>query len=438
MTHKRNTNGEPDYVLIMVVATLIVLGLLIVYSASYVTAINEGAPPPYFFLRQGGWTAIGLVGLFFMYRMDHRYWRRWAVLIMAVTLLALLAVLIFGDLRYGARRTLLNGHVQPSEIAKIALIIYGATWLASKGKRLQEVNYGLVPFACLLGMVAGLIALEPDRSTAFLVVVIGLSMFFLAGADWKQLAISLGGTAASFAALIFLSDYGKRRVEAFSQALQDPLMVEEHQMRQSILALIRGGLLGPGLGSDTIGKQLGGVVLPHSDGIFAVLGEETGLIGGLIIVALFALLAYRGFRIASQAPDTYGTLLATGVTVWLIAQALIHIAVVVALVPVTGMTLPFISYGGSSLVSCLAGVGLLLNISRGGNGIRQEEVTFRETVDVRRRDRGTRVSAPDRRRSAAQRNGPKTGAKRGRSGTGRTTGRAASRRGQGTKRPVRR
>ncbi|MDH7485471.1 MAG: putative peptidoglycan glycosyltransferase FtsW [Anaerolineae bacterium] len=433
MAYRDQARGEPDYVLIMVVATLIVLGLLILYSASYVLAISEGEKPAYFFLRQAAWTAIGLGALYFMYRMDLRFWRRWAIPIMGFTLLALLAVLIVGDERLGARRTLLNGHIQPSEMAKLALVIYVATWLASKGERLQEVNYGLVPFACLLGLVAGLIALEPDRSTAFLVVVIGLTMFFMAGADWKQLAIGLAGTAASFAALLFLSDYGKRRIEIFSQALQDPLAVDAHQVREAILALIRGGMLGSGLGSDTLGKQPGHVVLPHSDGIFAILGEETGLIGGLIIVALYALLAYRGFRIACQATDTYGMLLATGITVWLIAQALIHIAVVIALIPVTGMTLPFISYGGSSLVSCLAGVGLLLNISRGGDGLRAEEVTLREALDVRRRDRGTRVSAADRRRSAAQRNGRRAA----RRSASRTDG-AAGRHGQGTRPPVRR
>lgn len=434
MAYREHARGEPDYVLIMVVATLIVLGLLILYSASYPTAINEGKKPAYYFLRQAVWTVIGLGALYFMYRIDHRFWRRWAIPIMAITLLVLLAVLIFGAFRHGARRTLLSGHIQPSEIAKLALIIYVATWLASKGARLREVNYGLVPFACLLGLVAGLIALEPARSTAFLVVVIGLTMFFLAGADWKQLAISLAGTAATFAALIFLSGYGKRRIEVFSQALQDPLAIDELQTRQSILALIRGGVLGPGLGSDTPGKQPGGVILPLSDGIFAVLGEETGLIGTLIILALYALLAYRGFRIAWQAPDMYGMLLATGITVWLIAQALIHIAVVVVLIPVTGMTLPFISYGGSSLVSCLAGVGLLLNISRGGDGLRAEEVTLREALDVRRRERGTRVSAADRRRSAAQRNGRRAAARR----SGNPTDDVAGRRGRGTRPPVRR
>jgi len=433
MTSKRITKGEPDYVLIMVTATLLALGLLMVYSASYVIAVREGEGPAYYFWRQLLWAALGIVGLLFMSWIDYRFWRRWAIPIMAITLLALLAVLIWGGKILGSRRTLLHGHVQPTELAKLALIIYVATWLASKGKKLQEVNYGLIPFACLLGMVAGLIALEPDLSTAFLMVVIGLVMFFLAGADVKQLAISLGGTAVSFTVLILLSGYGKERVQEFWQALHDPLR------RQSALALINGGLLGVGFGKGE-GKWPGGVILPHTDSIFAILGEETGLIGGLIVVALFAALAYRGFRIASQAPDKYGALLATGITVWFVSQALIHIAVATALAPVTGMTLPFISYGGSSLVSCLAGVGLLLSISRGGNG-RREEVTLREAFDFRRRDGRTRVSAPGRRRSAARRSSKGSGSRhpsRSRTSGRRATGRSAHQRRKGTAGSIRR
>jgi cell division protein FtsW len=431
VTTKRTSipRGDPDYVLIMIIATLLALGLLMVYSASYALAVDGGLPPAHYFWRQSAWAALGIVGLLIMYRMDTSFWQRWAIPIMALTLLVLLAVLLIGDQRFGAKRTLLHGHVQPSEAAKLTLILYVATWLASKGSKLQKASYGLIPFACLIGLAAGLVALEPDLSTALLIVVVGLVMFFLAGADLKQLAISLGASSASFALLILGSGYGKARVREFARVVRDPLM------RGSTETFTRGGPIGLGLGAGS-GRWGGGALLPHTDGVFAVLGEESGIIGSLIVVALFAAFAYRGFRIAGSAPDKYTMLVAAGITVWLVAQALVHIAVTVALSPVTGMTLPFISYGGSSLVVCLAGVGLLLNVSRGTGGARREEAMRSEALDFRRRDRRARLSTPGRRGSARGRRGGSARSGRG-SRTGRPSNRSASRRRKKAERSLR-
>lgn len=437
MVSKRNSTGEPDYILIMITATLLVLGLLMVYSASYIWAVETGKDPAYYFWRQCLWAAVGIGGLLFMFRIDYRFWHRWAVLIMAFTLLALLAVLLIGQRKYGAVSTLHQGSLQPSEAAKVAMIIYLATWLTSKGKKLRELNYGLLPFGVLLGLVAGLVVLQPDLGAAILIVLIAIAMFFLAGAAPKQVALSLGASALTFTLLFFISNNARLRVEDFLAIVRDPEHGGHPHVRAALEALARGGWLGTGI-TGSIYKLLGGVPLPFSDSIFPILGEEMGLLGTWLVLGLFAMLAYRGFRIALRAENDYGMLLASGLTCWFVFQALINVAVNTATAPYTGITLPFISSGGSSLVSCLAGVGLLLSISRGGNGAREEEVALRETFDFRRRDRRTRVSAPGRGGSAARRSSKGSRSSRSRTTKRRATGRSASQRRKGTARSVRR
>jgi len=428
MASRRASIGEPDYVLIMIVATLLALGLLMVYSASYIWAVETEKDPAYYFWRQCAWAALGIVGLLIMYHIDYRFWRRWAVLIMAGTLLALLTVLLIGQRKYGAVSTFRHGSIQPSEPAKVAMIIYLATWLSSKGKKLQNLSYGLLPFGMLLGLLVGLIALQPDLGAAILIVLIATAMFFLAGADLKQVGLLLGIGALTFVLLLLLSSYARQRVQDFLAIIHDPEHGGHPHVRAALHALARGGWLGKGI-TGSVYKLVGGVPLPFSDSIFPILGEEMGLLGTWLVLALFALLAYRGFRIALRTESNYGMLLASGLTCWFIFQALINVAVNTAMAPYTGITLPFISHGGSSLVSCLAGVGLLLNISRGGNDAR-EEVTFREALDLRWRDRGARVSASRRRGGAARR--------RSRASGRRAAGRSAGQRNRGTRGPIRR
>jgi len=431
MTTKRQSKGEPDYVIIMITASLLALGLLMVYSASYVWAVETDKDPSYYFLRQCTWAALGIAGALLMYRVDHGFWRRWAIPIMAVVLLALLVVLFTGQRKYGAISTFLAGSIQPSEPAKMAMIIYLATWLSSKGEKLRDVSYGLLPFGVLLGLVAGLIVLQPDLGAAILIVFIAIAMFFLAGADPKQVALSLGASVLTFALLVTTSKNAQRRITDFLSIVRDPQQGGHPHVRMALEALAKGGVIGTGIPDGTY-KQLGRVPLPFSDSIFPILGEEMGLLGTWLVLALFALLAYRGFRIALRAENSYGMLLASGLTCWFIFQALINVAVNTAMVPYTGITLPFISHGGSSLVSCLAGVGLLLSISRGGDGGKREEATLHEALDFRRRDRGTRLSSSGRRGSTARRDGKQT-----RSSGSRTTKRRATSRSTSQPRPKR-
>ena len=314
-------------------------------------------------------------------------------------------VLVIGSDRFGGQRWLLNGSIQPGELAKLAVIIYIADWLSSKGARIRHVTYGLIPFAILLGFVTGLIVLQPDFSTAVLIAITAVAMFFIAGGDlWQMIASGvLGG--ATFALLITRSEYRLARITSFLNPMGDQLG-SNYQVRQILIALGSGGVTGLGLGASR--QKFGYIPASHTDGIFAILGEELGLIGCLVVIALFALLAYRGFRIAIAAPDAFGTVLAAGVTCSLIFQALINIAVVTATAPFTGIPLPFISFGGSSLVISMTGVGLLLAVSRGTlpeeeQSKDQKEQVSRAPHDLRRWDGRTRVPRSGRRRLAGNR-----------------------------------
>ena len=249
------------------------------------------------------------------------------------------------------------------------------------------MTYGLIPFAVMLGIVTGLIILQPDFGTAILLVSTALVMFFLAGADLLQLAIGSIVTSATLLFLISQSSHASERMRSFVAGMIDPVGLGNYQVRQALIALGFGGVFGRGLGGSLQKHEF--LPLAHSDSIFAILGEELGLIGCLVVIALFTTLAYRGFRIALRCPDNYGMVLAAGVTSWLIIEAIINIGVVTASLPLTGIPLPLISTGGSSLVASLAAVGLLISVSRGERG---EEKRSHALLDFWRRDSRPRVS----------------------------------------------
>jgi len=351
-----------DYVLLLTVAALLLIGLMMVYSATFDWSYAETDSPWSFFMRQAIWVALGLVVMAVLSRIDYIWWRRMAVPIMGTALALLVLVLAFGSARFGAQRTFLNGSVQPSEPAKLAVIIYIAAWLSSKGQKLRQMTYGLIPFAVLIGLIAGLIVLQPDFSTAILVVLTAGAMFFIAGADLLQVGLGCGVSGATFYLLIMNSPHGADRLNRYLETLADSESISYH-VEQALVALGSGGLFGRGLGASY--QKFGYLPAPHTDSVFAVLGEELGLAGCLVVVALFAMLAQRGFKIAHGARDPFGAVLAAGLTCWLIFQALINVAVMTGTIPFTGIPLPFLSMGGSAMVSSLAAVGLLLSISRG-------------------------------------------------------------------------
>ncbi len=397
----RRRRAAPDYVLIMIVGGLLVIGLMMVYSATFDWSYQAYHDSFYIASRQFLWIALGVALMIAIAFVPYDRWRQWATPIMGVTLLLLVLVLFVGERRFGAQRTFLNGSIQPGELAKLAVVIYLAAWLSSKGEQIRDVTYGVIPFAMLIGIIAGLLVIQPDLSMAILVVLTALAMFFFAGADIFQLAIGGAAAAISFLIVINKLPYARQRIDEYMQIWHDPRLVSHH-VQQALIALGSGGPFGVGLGQGQ--QKLGYLPVPHTDSIFAVLGEELGFAGCLVVIGLFALLAYRGFKIALNAPDAFAALLACGVTCWLILQAMLNVAVMTGLVPFTGVALPFISSGGSPMVVSLAAIGVLLSISRGKRSTKPSIGRGQQIANLDRRwgNRGTRLSGSRRGRGAGR------------------------------------
>ena len=388
-----------DIPLILSVVALVVFGLIMLYSASFDFSFNEFGSPTYMFSRQVRWLGLGILLAFGLSFFDYHHWRRVVVFAMLGTIALLVVVLFVNEIRLGASRSLFEGSYQPSEVAKLISIIYIAVWLYAKRDFLHDISLGLIPLGVILGIIGGLIYLQPDISAAGTVLVLGGLLFFLAGADIKQivfilmLAIFMGWVVVQFSAT------GQDRVSSFIAGLQDPTNASYHVQR-SFEAVIKGGFFGVGLGqADT---KLTGLPFAPTDSIFAVVAEELGLFGSVLLMILYAVLVWRGLVIARRAPDMLGTLLASGVTFWIGMEALINMAVMVGLMPFAGNALPFISAGGSNLVSTLCAIGIILNISRqSSESARKEEDDWRSfgaVVDLRRGNGRRSVSRPRRSR----------------------------------------
>jgi cell division protein FtsW len=290
-----------------------------------------------------------------------------------------------------------SGSYQPSEISKLVTVIYLSVWLYAKRQFLHDVKLGLIPLGVILGVVGGLIYLQPDLSAAGTVLILGGVLFFLAGADMRQIILMLLAAVVMGWVVVQFSATGQDRVDSFIAGLQDPLTASYHVQR-SLEAVIKGGIFGVGLGqADT---KLTGLPFAPTDSIFAVVVEELGLFGTILLMSLYATLVWRGLIIARRAPDMLGTLLASGITFWIGIEALINMAVMVGLMPFAGNALPFISAGGSNLVSMLSAVGIMLNISRQSSAKAKKEEnqwrSFGAVIDLRRGNGRRRVSRPRR------------------------------------------
>ncbi len=355
------TRLQFDYWLLLTVAGLLIIGMMMVYSTTFDYGLLFKDDPTYYFQRQFVAMLLGLAGILVIMQFDYHAFRRISVPFLALTLLGLIVVLFFGESIFGAQRGIYEGSYQPSEVAKIATILYIAHWLSSKGDRIKDLTYGLLPFSFLTGVVCALIVQQPDVSTAVLIALICFTLFFIAGADWRQFAVAALVGGVVFLIIINTLPHAAARVDAFKQTLRDPAQASWH-VQQTLIALGRGGWFGVGIGEST--QKFGPLPAAHTDGVFAILGEELGLMGTLTFIGLLAMMVYRGIRTALNARDIYGSLLALGITAWLGFQALINIAVITAVIPFTGIPLPFLSYGGSSLLFSMLGIGILLNISR--------------------------------------------------------------------------
>jgi cell division protein FtsW len=363
--------GSPDWILIGTTASLLALGLMMVFSSTSDLGYRDYGDPAYFFKRQLTWLGIGVACMLICSRLHYRIWMKLSIVIMAGVVLVLVGLIAFER-----GRMVFEQSVSPVELAKLAIVIYLAHWLASKpGEQLRRLPYGLLPFTIIVGGVAGLVMAQPDISEALVIVLVSVAMFFLAGADLIQFVIGILGGTAAFTIVVTRLPHAVERLQPYLQEWRDPLQSGNYQLSQGIIALGSGGIFGLGPGSGRMKYRW--LPVAHTDSVFAIVGEELGLLGCLLLIFLLALLVYRGLRIADEAPDAFGRLLAIGLTCWLSFQALINLAVVTGTMPFTGIALPFISVGGSSLVTCMIAVGMILSISRATSAERSEASTRR-------------------------------------------------------------
>jgi cell division protein FtsW len=355
--------GKIDSWLLVTVLILLCIGVVMVYSASSFTAARDMGDASFYFQRELIWALLGIVAMFVTMRVDYRQWRRFSLIGIVVVVPLLVIVLKFGQTAYGASRWLAFGSFfsfQPSELTKLVLTLYIADWLARKGKQVGTFLYGLAPFILLVGLILGLVLLENDLGTAIIIAGFATAMFFTAGANIVQFLVAMAGGVLVFLMEAF-KGYRYYRIIGFLDPFKDVTGINL-QLYQALLAFGSGGWFGLGLGASR--QKAGWLPFPFTDSIFPIIGEELGFAGCALIVGLFLFLAFRGFRLARRARDLYGALLATGITTWLVLQAMVNIGANTATIPYTGVPLPFISFGGSSLVVSLAAVGVLLNISR--------------------------------------------------------------------------
>ena len=385
----RSKQLKIDVIMLLTVITLLIFGILMLYSASYDYSFNLYDDPTRIFSRQLLWLALGSTLALTLAFFDYHRWRALAVPAMGTTVLLLLAVLLVNETRNGAVRTLLEGSVQPSELAKLVTIIYLSVWLYSKRDQLGDISFGLIPLAAILGLLGGLIAVQPDLSAVVTIFALGGLLFFLSGGEARQMLVLFVVALLVGLVVVQISATGSERIRFYMAGLRDPIQGSYH-VRRALEAFVKGGWFGLGIGnSDT---KLTGLPVPPTDSIFAVVGEETGVLGATALVALYVVFLWRGLAIARRAPDILGSLMAAGLTLWISMEAFINMAVMVNLAPFAGNALPFISAGGSNLIVTLAAVGILMNISRLSVQRKEaNEKVFDAVVDLRRRDRRRRV-----------------------------------------------
>jgi cell division protein FtsW len=359
------TRRQPDWAILGCVLTLLFIGLLMVGSSSSVRALGTLNDPFYYLKRQALWSIIGLGVMAWTIRLDYQVIRKYARVFFLLTLVAIIAVLIpgIGQVAGGARRWIVLGPLrfQPSELMKLAIVVYVAWALSRVPERVRDFTRGILPYVILVGVVFLLILQQPDLGTATAVAGTVVLMLFSAGARLGHLAL-LGLAALPVGVYAVVGqEYRLSRWEAYINPFADPQGSGFHII-QALYALGSGGLFGLGLGNSR--QKFFYLPAEHTDFIFAILGEEIGFVGAVFVISLFLLLAWRGYNTAARAPDNFSSLLAAGITTMIVLQAMLNIGVVCGLLPITGVPLPLVSFGGSSLVPTLAGVGLLLNISR--------------------------------------------------------------------------
>ena len=360
----------PDLPLFGVVVALVCVGVVMVYSASAIVAADRFHDPFFFLKKQLFWAVLGLGCLWGGMLLDYRNLERLVMPLLVVSFVLLVLVLVppFGQSINGTRRWFHVGPVsfQPVELAKFALVLYLASYLTRKQEAVARFTEGLLPLLLVAGGLASLTLLQPDLGNSLALVILTLALAYLAGARVQHMALIAGAALPVVVALIALKPYRWRRMVAFMNPWDDP-QGSGFQIIQSFLALGSGGWLGVGLGDSK--QKLFYLPEPYTDFIFAIVGEELGLLGAVVIVALFALLIWRGLRIGLRAPDAFGAFLGLGLTIMLATQTIVNLGVVTGALPTKGLPLPFISFGGSALLMTMFSAGVLLSISQHGRAL---------------------------------------------------------------------
>ena len=356
--------SSADKPLMIIFFSLVVFGLVMIFSAGAPLALNKYGELTYFFFHQLFYGVIpGLVLWAIVQNIPYKFWEKVAFPLFMVILILLVSVLIVGETYKGSTSWIDLGpfNLQPTELAKLILIIYLAAWLSKREDKMESFFLGFLPFCFILVVLAALIASQPDIGTLGMISIIAISIYFLAKGKLSHIFLLFLMGIVTLALMIQIAPYRMARFKAFVNTEAD-LTGIGWQIYQAKIAIGSGGFLGNGLGE---GRQKF-LYLPEpiGDSIFAIICEELGMIGGVVLIALFVLMAWRGYRIVKNAPDTFAKLLAGGITSWFVLQAFINIGAITALIPLTGIPLPFVSYGSSALIVSLVAAGILLNISR--------------------------------------------------------------------------
>jgi cell division protein FtsW len=369
MHNKNSKNLKIDGTLLFITLALLAYGLIVLYSASTVESFTNFGNTSYYIVHQVVYGAlVGLIAMYVCSRIDYHFWQKCLPVLIFISLFLLMLVKIpgLGFTSGGASRWIRLGPVsfQPAELAKLVIILYLASWVDRKRGQLNDFYYGLLPSLCIITLFALLILWQPDFGTMLVLLLVAFFMLFAAGIDWKYFFYTAVGGALMLYLIIRIEPYRVKRLTTFLNPGLDPKGIS-YQINQALLAIGSGSIWGFGYG---LSRQKHNY-LPEvmNDSIFAIMAEELGFFRVLIALGLFALLALKGYAIAKNAPDTFGRMVAFGITSWITIQALINIGAIVNLLPLTGIPLPFFSYGSTALIANLGAIGILLNISRYGH-----------------------------------------------------------------------
>ncbi|MBU5444716.1 putative lipid II flippase FtsW [Paenibacillus sp. MSJ-34] len=364
--------GRPDFLLLFVTILLVGFGLIMIFSASSPIATMKHDSPWHYVMKQGVFALIGLFLMLIFMRIPYTWWKKVTPMLLLFSIISLVLVLLVGININGAKRWFVLGgyHLQPAEFTKLSVIMYMAALVSRKGEHIRDFRRGLLPILTVVGLVMLLVLKQPDFGTVLILCCIALTILIVGGVDLRHLFLLSLFFIPVFIFLAVSQSYRLQRIAAFLNPMNNPLG-SDYQLIQSLIALGNGGLTGTGLGKSI--QKLFYLPEAHTDFIFAVIGEEFGFVGTSLLLIVFFLFVWRGYKAAVLCDDPFGLLLGVGIVMMIFIQIVLNIGGVTGTLPITGLPLPFISYGGSSLILCLAGTGILLSISRDSSYRRRKD-----------------------------------------------------------------